>query len=136
MLVTGNVGTNVIVEVGRAIIGSESMTIRATPGQPLRVLFRTTSTVALRLRNGGSQGAYSFSFNSPLKLRIHVDEKEAGYHEILIQEEKDVFSEISFTIPAEAITQPRPRITLYGDHASFAFWFYQPDPNTRSADVL
>jgi len=136
MLVTGNVGTNVIVEVGRAIIGSESMTIRATPGQPLRVLFRTTSTVALRLRNGGSQGAYSFSFNSPLKLRIHVDEKEAGYHEILIQEEKDVFSEISFTIPAEAITQPRPRITLYGDHASFAFWFYQSDPNTRSADVL
>jgi hypothetical protein len=128
LLLVGMSGTNLIADAGRAIIGSESMTIRATPGQPLRVLLRTTGTLSLRLRNGASQGNYTFSFNSPLKLRVHVDEKEAGYYEIPILEEKDVFSEISFTIPAEAITQPKPRLTLYGDHASFAFWFYQPDP--------
>jgi hypothetical protein len=83
----------------------------------------------LRLRNGPTQGSYNFGFNSPLKLRVHVDEKEACYFEIPIKEEKEVFSEISFEIPAEAITQPNPRITLYGDHASFALWFYQPDPS-------
>jgi len=126
LLQTGMSGTNLIADVGRAIIGSESMTIPCTPRQELKILLRTTSTVILRLRNGPTQGSYSFGFNSPLKLRVHVDEKEACYHEIKIKEEKDAFSEISFTIPAEAISQPKPRITLYGDHASFALWFYQP----------
>lgn len=131
LLLTGNSGTNIIADTGRAIIGSESMTINATPGQPLKVLLRTTNTLSIRLRNGATQGNYNFSFNSPLKLRLHVDEREAAYYEIPIREEKDVFSEISFTIPAEAITQPRPRLTLYGDHASFALWFYQPDPRAQ-----
>jgi hypothetical protein len=126
---TGMCGTNLIADVGRAIIGSESMTIPCTPRQKLKILLRTMSTVNLRLRNGPSQGSYNFGFNSPLKLRIHVDEKEACYFEIPIKEEKEVFSEINFEIPAEAITQPNPRITLYGDHASFALWFYQPDPS-------
>jgi hypothetical protein len=129
-------GTNLIADVGRAIIGSESMTIPCAPGQNIRVLLRTISTVNLRLRNGPTQGSYSFGFNSPLKLRIHVDDKEACYFEIPIKEEKDVFSEISFDIPAKAITQPSPRITFYGDHASFALWFYQPDPSTPQPTTL
>lgn len=127
-LLAGMCGTNLIADVGRAVIGSESMTIPCTPHQPIKILLRTTGAMNLRLRNGPSQGSYNFGFNSPLKLRVHVDEKEACYFEIPIREEKDVFSEISFEIPAKAITQPKPRITLYGDHASFALWFYQPDP--------
>jgi hypothetical protein len=128
LLLAGMCGTNLIADVGRAIIGSESMTIPCTPHQTLKVLLRTTGTLNLQLRNRASLGTYNFGFNSPLKLRIHVDEKEACYFEIPIKEEKDVFSEITFEIPAEAITQPNPLITLYGDHASFALWFYQPDP--------
>jgi hypothetical protein len=125
-LMTGKSGTNFLADVGRAILGSESLTLRVTPNQPLRVILRTTSTTAVRLRNGASQGTYTFSFNSPLKLRVHIDDKEAGYYEMPINENKDVFSEIVFTLPATAITQPNPRITIYGDHASFAYWFYQP----------
>ncbi len=125
-LLTGKSGTNTLTDVGRSILGSESLTLHITPNQPLRVILRTTGTTATRLRNGASQGAYTFSFNSPLKLRIHIDDKEAGYYEIPIKEEKDVFSEIVFTLPAETITHPNPRITIYGDHASFAYWFYQP----------
>jgi hypothetical protein len=125
-LLTGKTGTNTLADVGRAILGSESMTLHVTPNQPLLVILRTTGTTATRLRNGASQGSYTFSFNSPLKLRIHIDEKEAGYFEIPIKEEKDVFSEIVFELPAKAMTQPNPRITIYGDHASFAYWFYQP----------
>jgi len=128
LLLAGMCGTNLIAEAGRAIIGSESMTIHCTPRQRLKVLLRTTGTLNLQLRNRSSLGSYSFGFNSPLKLRVHVDEKEACYFEIPIRVGKDIFSEISFEIPAEAITQPNPRITLYGDHASFALWFYQPDP--------
>jgi len=128
MLSMGRCGTNLIAEIGRSIIGSESMTIPCTPRQPIKVLLRTTENMILRLRNGAGMGSYSFGFNSPLKLRVHVDEKEACFFEIPIKEGKDVFSEISFEIPAESITQPNPRITLYGDHASFALWFYQPAP--------
>lgn len=125
-LITGKSGTNFLADVGRAILGSESLTLRVTPHQPLRVILRTTCTTSIRLRNGASQGSYTFSFNSPLKLRVHIDDKEAGYFEIPIKETKDVFSEIAFTLPAIAITHPNPRITIYGDHASFAYWFYQP----------
>lgn len=125
-LMTGQSGTNMVADVGRAILGSESLTLRVTPHQPLRVIMRTTPTMAIRLRNGASLGSYTFSFNSPLKLRVHIDDKEAGYYEIPINEKVDTFSEIVFTLPAEAITQPNPRMTIFGDHASFAFWFYQP----------
>jgi hypothetical protein len=122
----GQAGTNMVADVGRAILGSESLTLRVTPNQPLRVILRTTSTTFIRFRNGAVQGTSTFSFNSPLKLRVHIDDKEAGYYEIPINEKNDTFSEIVFTLPAETITQPNPRMTIYGDHASFAYWFYQP----------
>ena len=125
-LMTAQSGTNMLVDVGRAILGSESLTLRVTPNQPLRVILRTTPTMAIKLRTGASLGSYTFSFNSPLKLRVHIDDKEAGYYEIPMNEKIDTFSEIVFTIPAEALTQPNPRMTIFGDHASFAYWFYQP----------
>jgi hypothetical protein len=130
-LMTGKSGTNILADVGRAILGSESMTLRVTPRKPLRVIFRTTGTMPVKLRNGATQGSYTFSFNSPLKLRIHIDDKEAAYYEIPINEEKDTFSEVVFTLPAETITHPNPRLTIYGDHASFAYWFYQPAQTTQ-----
>jgi hypothetical protein len=136
ILLAGSCGTNAIADVGRSIIGSESMTIPCTPGQPLKILLRTIGAMNLFLRNAASLGNYSFGFNSPLKLRVHVDEKDACYFEIPIKEENGVFSEISFEIPAKAITQPNPRITLYGDHASFALWFYQPDPLAEKTPEL
>lgn len=125
-LLTGTANSNTISEVGRSIIGSESMTLCVTPLQPLRVVLRTASTSPIRLRNAATQGTYSFTYKSPLKLRVHIDDQEAGYYEIPIKEERDAFSELVFTIPAEALTHPTPRLTVYGDHASFAYWFYQP----------
>jgi len=126
-LLTGKAGTHTIADVGRSVVGGESLTLHVTPNQPLRVVLRTASTTPIRLRNSTTLGTYTFAYQSPLKLRVHINDKEAGYFEIPIREEKETFSEIVFTLPAEAMTQPTLRLTLYGDHASFAYWFYQPE---------
>jgi hypothetical protein len=95
------------------------------------VVLRTAEAVTTRVKTVTTDEERTFVFNSPLKLRIHVDGKEAGYAEPALTGSGHTVSEVVFTLPGQVITHPNPRITVYGDHASFAYWFYQPEQSTR-----
>ena len=32
-----------------------------------------------------------------------------------------------FVLPAELFQKEKAQLAIYGDHASFAYWFYQPE---------
>ena len=121
--------TNRLFDVGRAVVGWESMSLRLTPHRPLRVVLRTAAKVETNVRTGNRINRQTFTFVSPLKLRIHVDGVEAGVFGLPLLEPAatPAFSEVSFTLPAERILRSPVRLTVYGDHASFGYWFYQPE---------
>ncbi len=121
--------TNRLFDVGRAVVGWESMTLRLTPYRPLRVVLRTAAKVETDVRTGSRSKRQTFTFVSPLKVRIHVDGLEAGVFGLPLPEPSatPAFSEVSFTLPAESVRREVIRLTVYGDHASFGYWFYQPE---------
>ena len=126
--VGGFAGTNTLFEIGRVIVGGDSMTPRLYPQRPVRVVMRTLAKTETEVRVALTSEQQKFTFGSPLKLRVHVDGKEAGYFALPISTNETEFSEIAFTLPAEAIQTASPRLTVYGDHAALAYWFYQPLP--------
>lgn len=113
-------------ETGRLILGSESFTLKnITPGKPLRIVLRTSKTVI----GTGSNGLHKFAskpytLNDNLSLWLSVDGQDLPEMNINVTGED--FQEIILDIPAEFITDPEPRITVAGDHISYAYWFYQP----------
>jgi len=126
--VSGYVGTNTLFEVGRVVIGGDSMTVRLCPQQPVRVVLRTLAKAETEVQVALDSERQKFTFESPLKLRVHVDGKEAGLFALPLSTNETAFSEIAFTLPAESIQNPSPRLTVYGDHVALAYWFYQPGP--------
>ena len=126
--VAGRVGTNELFEVGRVVLGSDSLTVRLRPYCPVKIVLRTVAKVEAGVCLGARRMRKTFSFDSPLKLAVHVRGTEVGAYALPISTNETEFSEIQFTVPAEAIREPVTRLTLYGDHAALAYWFYQPAP--------
>ncbi len=122
----GGEGTNDVFEVGRVVLGCDNMTVRLRPGRPVRVVLRTAAKAETEMRIGALQMKKMFTFDSPLKLRVHVDGAEVGVFALPLSTNETAFSEIQLTLPAEKIRQAATRLTLYGDHVAFAYWFYQP----------
>lgn len=120
--------TNTLFEVGRVVVGGDSMTVRLSPRRPVRVVLRTLAKAETEVRVALDSERQKFSFESPLKLRVHVDGKEAGLFALPLSTNEAAFSEVAFVLPAEAIQTSSPRLTVYGDHAALAYWFYQPEP--------
>ena len=126
--VAGRTGTNELFEVGRVVLGSDSLTVRLRPYCPVKVVLRTVAQVEAGVCLGARRMRKTFTFDSPLKLALHVRGTEVGAYTLPLSTNATEFSEIQFTIPAEAIREPATRLTLYGDHAALAYWFYQPVP--------
>ena len=120
------IGTNELFEVGRVVFGGDSMTIRVRPRQPVRVVLRTLAKVEAGVRKGSGQFVKAFTFDTPLKLAVHVDGVESATYALPLSTNELAFSEVQFTVPAEAIRKEDTRLTLYGDHVVFGYWFYQP----------
>jgi hypothetical protein len=122
---TAALGSETYSETGRIVLGSESFTVHsARPGSPLLVVLRTGRQTGGDLIFGRQHMAINrLELNEKLKLRLFVDEREVPCPEADIS--GDGFREIAFRIPAEYIQSDRPRLTVVGDHVSFAYWFYQ-----------
>jgi len=123
---SGQTGTNVLFEVGRAVIGWETLAIRTEPNKPVKVVLRTAAKVETGARTGVQQKRQTFTFGSPVKLRVHVDKVEVGVFELPLSEDEAAFSEVAFDLPAETIRDKVTRLTVFGDHAALGYWFYQP----------
>jgi len=123
--------TNGLFEVGRMIAGWENLTIHVKPRLHVRVVLRTAAKVATGVNMGVRSGRQTFTFTSPLKLRVHVDGKETEMLQLPLQQSDvgaiSAFNEITFVLPAELFQKEKAQLAIYGDHASFAYWFYQPE---------
>jgi hypothetical protein len=69
-------------------------------------------------------GIQRFAFHSPLVLKIYVDDREAGVLSMLLNGPTD-FTEGALLIPGEMIGRREVEVRIEGDHAAFAYWFYQ-----------
>lgn len=127
--VAGRSGTNQLFEVGRVVLGGDSMSVRLTPGRPVRVVLRTAGKASAGVRLGFNSWPRTFSFASPLKLNVQADGVAAGRVEArLLTTNATEFAEVRFTVPAEAVRESVTRFAFFGDHAALAYWFYQPQP--------
>ena len=122
------VGSNTLYEVGRVVVGWHGFSLHGlTPHKPLRMVVRSALRAETKVRIGVRVKSQSFTFQSPLKIRIRVDDVDAGIFELPLEPLVDapVFCENVLTVPAELINRKDPEITLYGDHVAFGYWFYQ-----------
>lgn len=120
----GTVGTNKLVEVGRAVVGWDEMTPQLTPGRDILVVMRTADRASVRV-DGARNALQALSFNSPLRLRARLGAWDSGVFELSMDGASNRFAEVSFTIPGGTVGTAPPRLELYGDRAVFAYWFYQ-----------
>lgn len=110
----------VITEVGRVVMGSETMRVKAEPGREMRVVLRTSRAAGAPLPSG----LEALEFASPISLTLQVDGKDAGSPTINLNS-ADEFTEANFRIPADLIQSDSIELTVGGDHLSYAYWFYQ-----------
>lgn len=122
---TRSIGTNRVMEVGEVVIGAESFTIPTLPGRALRCVMRTASsaTVTIACADGTSR-TRTFAFGPNLELEVLCGGQRFKLAS-KIDPDVDSFDEISFVLPAAVITGNETEITVAGDHAVFAYWFFQ-----------
>lgn len=113
-----------ILEVGRVIVGAESMTVSGlTPSKPVTVVMRTVLEQSAVVRRTASRAVESYSFCPDQRLRMLVDGNDAG--EAAYKVSDGGFCEVSFVIPGEHVSDRSVRLTLVGEHVSCSFRFYQ-----------
>jgi hypothetical protein len=124
-IVARTIETNRVVEVGEAVIGSETFTVRTVPHRPLRVVMRTASFLSTDVECAdGVMRKRDFQMESPLRLRLFCGGDPIGIA-LPINPDAATFDEISFDIPADRIAGEKTEITLGGDHVALAYWFFQ-----------
>lgn len=117
-------GGRKVAEVGRIVTGGDEMTVSALdPEKDLFVVMRTVrrQSAAIGSSSGGRPQEYAFA--AAQTLRALVDGQDAGGVQYEVPE--NGFADVSFRIPASALTSSFVRLTLQGDHISCGYWFYQ-----------
>lgn len=112
-----------MVDVGRVIVGGDTMFVDVTPGKDLYVVMRTfpRQKVVQPSIDGGGWSDYAFA--NPLRLSVLVNGVSAGVVTIAYSDKG--FSDVAFSIPASLITSSRPEIAFMGDHIACCYWFFQ-----------
>jgi hypothetical protein len=124
--IVNQMGDHSLLEVGEAVIGSETFTLSTQPGKPLRLVMRTLPRVeAMVAGTDGVQRYHVYRLANPLRMRVQVGDLQTGIMEFTLTPETNRFDEILIEIPAGLITHELSRVTLAGDHISCAFWAYQ-----------
>ena len=125
MAATAKLGSADYSEAGRIILGAESFTINGVwENKPLLMVLRTGRQTAGSIYTEGQLSSINkLEMNPELALRLFVDDMEIPCPPADIS--GDGFKEIVITIPAQYIQSMSPRITVAGDHVSYAYWFYQ-----------
>ena len=121
---SGTINGQTIFEVGRAIIGNDTFTVDADRGKPLTIVLRTSASLECP-SNGAVPNHFATSFANPLHLQAHIGGRAVADAYLTISTNETDFSDVALTIPGEALPGGPTRITIAGDHAAFAYWFYQ-----------
>ncbi len=117
-------GTNSLIDIGRAIVGWDEMTVRLHPGCDAVMVMRTAAAASVRV-TGGRASSQTSTFASPLRMRLLMGAWDSGVLEMPMEEGTNTFTEVSAIIPGAAILSAENRLEIYGDRAVFAYWFYQ-----------
>ena len=111
-------------EAGYLILGSESFQIRnAHINTPLLAVLRTSLSIKTISLSRSNHLRLNYNLNNKIKLLVSVDGDEPTPIDLELNEKG--FCEVKIPIAGNRIHSTRPRITIYGDHISFAYWFYQ-----------
>lgn len=113
-----------VAEAGRVLRGGDEMTVRGlVPGRDLHVVMRTAASQrAVTLHAVGST-ADDYTFASPLELAVAVDGRAACRVRCELPEKG--FGDVAFVVPGAAIAADAVRLSLWGGHAAYGYWFYQ-----------
>lgn len=115
-----------VLEVGEAVIGSESFDLRAETGKPVRLVMRTLPSAEVEVTGAdGIKQRQTYTLANPLRLMVQAGGRRTDIMEFPLTTETNHFDEIILDIPADFIAGPTTRITVGGDHVSCAFWAYQ-----------
>jgi hypothetical protein len=109
-----------ITEVGRVVMGSETLRIRSEPGREMRFVLRTSRAAGLPLPGGLER----IEFASPISLSLQVNGRDADSPIVNLNASHE-FTEIGARISGEMITGDSIELTVGGDHIAYAYWFYQ-----------
>lgn len=121
------VGGKNLCEVGRVVAGFDAFTCRLTPNRPAKLVMRTLGKAKALTFVGSSTWMADYTFQSPLKLALKVDDAEGAARSYAVSTNESAFSEIVLDIPGGAIRNAETRLTLFGDHLACAYWLYQPE---------
>lgn len=120
------IGDEDILDVGRVVIGSESFTLRTTPGYPLQLVLRLSSgATPVVWHPGEGMGGQDFTFVSPIRLQLFVEDQSAGNLSLTLDDSRERFTEVVLSIPETMIRAERTQFTLGGDHIIYSIWSYQ-----------
>jgi hypothetical protein len=121
------IGGRRVTEVGQPVIGWDEFRVQAPhPGQPMRVVMRTTlDATCMVIRATEKFAGEGLHLRSPLQIRPIVNGRTLSAVSLAIATDPDAFSECILDIPAEYITANPVEIVLAGDHIALAYWFYQ-----------
>lgn len=112
-------------ETGRIILGSESFNVQSIqPEKDFLIILRTGLQADGKAFFGPQLSKINkLELNKSLSLRLFIDKNEIQLPAVKLRD--NGFSEVVLTIPKQYINTETPRITIVGDHISYAYWFYQ-----------
>ena len=112
-----------MVEVGRIVVGMDSMRVKLEPGVDVRVVMRTWPKRSVPIRKGNKTGSMIYEFSNPLKLAVAIDGEVADTVEL--QYAAEGLSDVEFSIPGSAIKNSEATVSFLGDHIACGYWFFQ-----------
>ncbi len=122
-VVWGDCGGRKMIEVGRMVLGSDSMSVRLEPGRDVHVVMRTWPSHKASVRGSFGDRSVTYAFSNPLKIKVLVDGVDVGTHSLAIADKG--FSDVEMTIPRAAISGERQTVEFQGEHIACAYWFFQ-----------
>ena len=112
-----------MVEVGRIVVGMDSMRVKLEPGVDVRVVMRTWPKRSVPIRKGNKTGSMIYEFSNPLKLAVAIDGEVVDTVEL--QYAAEGLSDVEFSIPGCAIKNSEVTVSSLGDHIACGYWFFQ-----------
>lgn len=121
------IGDQRITEVGQPVLGWDEFRVQGTtPGQPLRLVMRTTLDATCNvIRATEKLAGEGLHLRSPIQLRLFVNHQPLPLVSLPVSTEPDTFSEHIIEIPGAYVTSDALTIELAGDHIALGYWFYQ-----------
>ena len=114
-----------ITECGELILGSEQFQLQGMdPARPLYGVLRTRRHATVRLNRYQASSTSRYKMAPVIRLQPEIDGILLP-QPVVIHLPEEGFTDAFFTIPPEYIKTSAPKISMIGDHLSYAYWFFQ-----------